>query len=97
VVLLSAISAEVHRVELRAFGLTAWSEALGVQGDVSPPYRFKRGQHLSGAADELMELERKRCAALTFLDRAAVEASRRFGCRLHVLEEIANGDAKVVA
>jgi hypothetical protein len=64
VVLLAAIAAEVDRIELSAFGLPARREALGVEGDVSLTDRLKCGQYLAGAADELVELERKRRTAL---------------------------------
>ena len=63
-VLLPAVSAEVDGVEPRALGLTARCEALGVQRDVALVHSLERGQHLARAANELMQLESERRAAL---------------------------------
>ena len=68
VVLLPAVPAEMHWVELRALFLTARRKALGVQRDVAHALGLQRGQHLAGAADELVQLEGKGCASLGGFD-----------------------------
>ena len=53
-VLLPTVSAKVGGVEVHALGLTPWGKALRIQGDVALARRLQRGEHLAGAADELV-------------------------------------------
>ena len=61
----SAFLAEVFRAGLAsvdrgqieaamALGLTPWGKALRIQGDVALARRLQRGEHLAGAANELV-------------------------------------------
>ena len=76
---MAAVPAEMNRVQLDVFFLSARCEALSIQGDVPYIAWLQRGQHHAGAADELVKLEGKGWAPLWGADVVGGQQKARQG------------------